>query len=231
MSYAYDQSGRRGRRLTWPQPNACWRTVGRRHRRTTRSQTEPERLHRSSLRFRWNATPRPVRHRSDVRNLLPRERVAAGACRCDRYWRMLPNGSPSRGFLSRATVELLMTSFQLRACRFEPRTRQPALFSVPSPRSSVRRLLSSVLRPRSSEPHAPSSMPVAPCPTPRGPCSTPDPVARVASGMWLERAPQAWSVLGAQHRLGRSGGAEAPGGSGCRESSDCQALAARPAPG
>ena len=57
--------------------------------------------------------------------------------------------------------------------------------------------------------HAPSSMPVAPWPMPRGPCSTPDPVARVASGMWLERAPQlgvfwvpsiGWAVAEARKR-------------------------------
>jgi hypothetical protein len=114
--------------------------------------------------------------------------------------------------------------------------------SSDAPRFSVFGLPSPVLRRPIPTPHAPCSTPHAPCSMPQAPCLSPTLYAPCSMlyarsrcsgslGYVVGKSPPAWSVLGAQHRLGRSRGAETPGGSGCRESSDCQALAVRPAPG
>ena len=103
------------------------------------------------------------------------------------------------------------SSFDLRASSSHVQFRCPTLFglrsSVPGPLPSDPHAPCPMLH--ASMLHAPSPMPVAPCPMLHAPCSTPDPVARVASGMWLERAPQlgmfwvpsiGWAVAEARKR-------------------------------
>ena len=131
VSNACDNGGQRRRSLSWAQPNGWCETVVCRRERTPGSPKQPRRLHPSSLRFRWDAVPRQVRHRGDVRHVLPRERIAVGLASCEGNGQVMPNDSGRRGFLSRGKGNLLlMTSFQLRAPESVGRAPCPMLHAL-----------------------------------------------------------------------------------------------------